>query len=365
MRVLVGISTEQNITNPTMGSERQTLGYSNALASIGHSVYLVNLLKGSPDWSIDYDVCMLINASGLKGPYILTAQLCREKGIPVLAAPVYWPTDEVQKEIMKLDGFSEEGEALANKFSMHISGVAAMLPEADWLLPNAQLEMDQVAKLFSDGEEFKYRVIHNGIDVENEIMPALNDSDIRFDERLEALLHDRFVLCVGRIEARKNQGALVEAMRPLWEEDPDLQLVLMGDRSAPYVKHIKEDLKGKNVLFCPSAPPGTVMRMMRRASAHCLLSFLETPGLVNLEAAALETPIVMSERGSVREYFGERQGVFYCEPTDIPSVTEALRSALACGKVKSLGEFVRSEYSYIRIAKNLEKTYIMAKTLYI
>ena len=365
MRVLVGISTEQSISNPSMGSERQTSGYANALAERGHVVHLVNILKESPDWSIPYDVCHLINASGLKGPYELTAQLCREKEIPVLISPVYWPTDEVEKELVAKKGVvTADAGVIANKFAMHINGVARMLLEADMLLPNAEAEMRVVEDLIQAKPE--YRVIHNGVNVKEEIEPALklNEYELMFDKGLEDMLHERFVLCVGRVEVRKNQDALISALKPLWEEDPDLQLVLMGERSAPYMKFIQEEIKGKNILLCPPGPPGAVMKIMRRCTTHALVSFIETPGLVNLEAAALNKPIVVADRGSVREYLGEREGVFYCEPTDVYSITKALRGALACGEVESLGKFVRETYCYERIANILENTYKEAIDVY-
>jgi len=342
-----------------MGSEREFSGYCNALAERGHVIHAVNVLKESPDWSINYDACHLVNAGGFKASYALTAQICKMKGIPVFISPVYWPTDEVQEEILRIFPDKNE-ESTRAQFNVHTNGTRNMMFYADMLLPNAEIEMDEVAKLMYGDEErpdIPYTVIHNGIDVEGEIEMALSLKDLRFDDRFEEMLADRFVLCVGRIEARKNQATLIEAMKPLWEEDPDIQLVFMGARSAPYVKYLKEEVKGKNIIFCPPGPPGAVLKMMRRASVHSLISLIETPGLVNLEAGAINKPLIVSDRGSVREYLRERKGVFYCEPTDVASVTDAIRDALACGEVESLGEYIRDRYDYRVIAKNLEEAY--------
>ena len=361
MNILFCISTEQDLENPSMGSERQCKNYCNFLAERGHTIYLVNILKEAPDWSIDYNLCHMVNAGGYKSSSILVAQICKSKGIPVFISPVYWPTEEVQKEI--LNKFKDQNEeSIRSKFNIHLDGTRNMLFYADMLLPNAEIEMDEVVKLMygddTKKEQVLYKVIHNGIDVEGEINLALSLKDLQFDERLEEMLSDRFVLCVGRIEMRKNQSVLIEAMKPLWEEDENLQLVLMGNKSLPYIKYIKEEIKGKNILFCPPGPPGAVMKMMRRAKVHALISLIETPGLVNLEAGALNKPLVVADRGSVREYLGEeREGVFYCEPTDVSTVTDALRKALACGEVESLGEFIRETYDYRKIAKDLEDVY--------
>jgi len=366
LNVLMGISTEQNIEAPSMGSERQFLCYAKALAERGHVVSVVNLLYAAPDWSVDYDVCHLVNAGGGKGAPILTAQICKLKGIPVVISPVYWPTDEAQKEIE--EKLNENPVLIAERFGMHIQGVKDMLAEADWLLPNAEIEMEKVSELMygetstlyeDEIDQIGYAVIRNGIDVENEIDTALrlNDEELLFDDSVEELLADRFVLCVGRIEIRKNQASLVEAMKPLWEEDPGLQLVFMGSPSAPYVKYIKEEIMGKNILFCPPGPPAAVMMMMRRAAVHILVSYIETPGLVNLEAAALNRPIVVGDRGSVREYFMDLPGAFYVDPNNVNDITTKLRLALDFGDANELGEFVRETYSHAQIAHELENVY--------
>jgi len=360
------ISTEQDIESPSMGSEREMLGYSEALAERGHVVSIVNVLRAAPDWNIDYDVCHLVNAGGWKGAPILTSQMCKLKGIPVVISPVYWPTDEMQREIA--EKFKKNPELVSDQFGAHLQGVKSMLEEADWLLPNAEIEMDRVAELLygdtsnlydDEIDQIGYTVISNGVDVANEIDMALRltDKELLFDENLEEMLADRFVLCAGRIELRKNQDSLVKAMKPLWEEDPGLQLVLMGAKSLPYVKYIKEEIKGKNILFCPPGPPAAVMKMMRRCSAHILVSLIETPGLVNLEAAALNKPIVVADRGSVSEYFGSQPGVFYCDPFDIEGMTLALRGALEMKEAPSLGEFVRNTYSHTKIAGDIEAVY--------
>ena len=360
------ISTEQNIESPSMGSERQFLCYAKALAERGHVVSVVNVLRATPDWSIDYSVCHIVNAGGAKGAPILIAQMCKLKRIPVVISPVYWPTDEVQQAIA--EKLNENPELIAEQFVVHTHGVKDMLAEADWLLPNSEGEMDRVAELLygdtsalydDEIDQIGYTVISNGVDVENEIDMALrlNGEELLFDEKLEEMLADRFVLCVGRIEIRKNQASLIEAMKPLWEEDPDLQLVFMGSPSSQYVKYIKGEINGKNILFCPSGPPEAVMKMIRRSSVHALISLIETPGLVNLEAAALNRPIVVADRGSVSEYFGSVPGIFYVDPFDIEGITLALREAIEMKEAPELGEFVRNTYSHTKIAGDIEAVY--------
>ena len=244
-----------------------------------------------------------------------------------------------------------------------------MLTYADWLLPNAEIEMRRVVELVQ-GEIYGpmidettskfvtgYSVIHNGVDVEGEIALALSDKDPTFGVEFEKMLHDRFILCVSRVEPRKNQLNLMKAVDILCEDDPDLQTVMMGIKSSLYVDYMKKQKCGRNALYCPPGPRGAVLRMMLRCSVYAMPSFIETPGLSNLEAAAINKPIVVGDRGSVREYFRDLPGVYYCDPKSPSDIAEKIRAALDFGPATELGEFVRKMYSYSQIAHKLEMVY--------
>jgi len=205
--------------------------------------------------------------------------------------------------------------------------------------------------------EQRYTVIPNGVDVENEILPALAD-DEPFPGPIEEKLRERFILCVGRIEVRKNQHRLLQAMEEVWEEDPDLQLVLVGEMETKYISTFQYELEGKNVLICPEGPPEAILKLMKRCQAHALVSLVETPGLVNLEAAAMGRNIIVADRGSVREYFKDE--AFYCDPLDPSSIAEAIKAAVSSREVDSLAERVRRDYSYEKIAKLTEEAYEVA-----
>jgi len=204
-----------------------------------------------------------------------------------------------------------------------------------------------------------YTVIPNAVDLENEVYPALKLDDLTFSDEIEGLLHERFVLCVGRVEPRKNQYNLIKAMNILWEDpkNGDLQLVLMGDRSKEYSEYLTKELKGKHVLLAPPGGPLAVMKMMLRSACHAMPSYVETPGLVNLEAAALSRPIVVASRGSVRDYFADTPGCFYADPDDPEDIAKALKEAIEMGEAPALGELVIDNYNYDVVGEKLEAAY--------
>lgn len=368
MNIVIALSTTADLEYPTMGSERQAVGMGNALARRGHQVKIVNLLRTVPDWDRT-DLLHLVNAGGPKGPYMLAAQIAARQGIPIFCSPVYWPVEELEKELTAFYGFDAAAEKRnSQQFDEFVLGAAVFWAMSDFLLPNAEGEMTEALKLMrkqhiepmkvdarSWGE--RYAVIPNAVDLDGEIMPALADrTDL--PDRLEDVIAERFVLCAARIEVRKNQHRLVEAMEILWRDDPELQLVLIGQMSEPYVKKFKEKLDGRNIVIGTPGTARSLFKVMRRASAHCLPSLLETPGLVSLEAAALGVPVVVSDRGTVKEYLPEGMGgVFYCDPLSPESIAEALRAAVRCESTDEVARHVRTSFNYDRVGELLDAAY--------
>ena len=362
MKILFVLSTSQSPGYSRMGSERQAMGQAMALNDMGHEVIVVNILRGVIDWDYGWDIINILNCGGPKAPYILVEQMAKKLGIPVLVAPVYWPTDEVTRNI--IDIFDYKGVDVDKFISDnrdHFSGIAPVIERADWVLPNAEAEMEQVMDLWDAGEAPKigYSVIPNAVDLENEIYPALKLDELTFSDEIEGLLHERFVLCVGRVEPRKNQHNLINAMNILWEdeENEDLQLVFMGDRSDKYWDYLTKTLKGKHVLSAPPGGPLAVMKMMLRAECHAMPSYVETPGLVNLEAGALSRPIVVGDRGTLREYFKDTPGCFYVDPNSPEDIAKGIKGAIEMGEAPALGELVERDYNYYTVGQKLISAY--------
>ena len=362
MNIFVGISTfAQDLRYPVGGSERQALGLAKALAKRGHVVEFTNLMRMTPDWSKNFDVVCLINANGGKGPFQQVEYIAHEKGIPVVVTPVYWPIDELAEDIkITLQQTEEETIMQALGFNSYLEDSKRFFADADWWAPNAESEMEQVVK-FLDGVETRapltnYTVIPNAVDVEDEILPAL-ENDMEFPDELKRKLKPRFILEVGRIEVRKNQLRFLKAMHRIWKDDPDLQLVLVGNWSEPYAEMLQPYMVGRNVLVSRAQPPSVILQLMKKAQAHVLPSLLETPGLASLESSAMNKSIVVGDRGSVREYFQDAPGVFYSDPMDVDSIEDAIRHALAFGPAPALGQMVRTRYSYSRAAELAEELF--------
>jgi glycosyltransferase involved in cell wall biosynthesis len=126
---------------------------------------------------------------------------------------------------------------------------------------------------------------------------------------------------VGRVETRKNQITTLFGLR---DEDVPIDVVgAVSDRG----------LATACKRWCPRAQfHGRIGReellaRLGRAAVHVMVSWSETAGIANLEAAAAGAQLVVGDRGSEYEYFGD--DAEYADPADPDSIRDAVRRALA------------------------------------
>ncbi len=131
-----------------------------------------------------------------------------------------------------------------------------------------------------------------------------------------------YVLCVGRLEPRKNQITLLHALRGL-----NIPLVLIGHAPDPQYKQLLRSVAGPNATFIDRLPPSSRMLASAFAGARvfCLPSWSEGAPLAALEAAAAGSNMVLSDRSSEQEYFGARSR--YCDPGNPEQMAIAIQEA--------------------------------------
>ena len=132
------------------------------------------------------------------------------------------------------------------------------------------------------------------------------------------------VLCAARVEPKKNQAALLYALR-----DVDVDVTIVGHAYDTRYLALCRRWATPRTRFVRHAEHHEVLRMMAEAAVHAHPSWLESPGLSSLEAAATGARIVTGDRGCEREYFGP--DVDYADPSDPATIREAVLRALARG----------------------------------
>lgn len=304
------------------GGEIQLLKSKEALERRGHEVVLFD------KWNHDLRDADVIHHFSVQGGSYNLAAYARSNAIPLVLSPILWLSEYIDQYPM--------GEI---EFATSIANV---------ICPNSCAEVERFLAHFSASAE-KYYVTHNGVD--DAFFDAVDESV--FFSRFE--VPRRFVLCVGNIEVRKNQLALVEAASRI-----GVHVVLIGGiRDSAYFERLNAAFPAAFSYLGQVDHQSELLRSAYSAcSAFALPSLLETPGLAALEAAASGTPLLITQEGCTREYFGSFAQ--YVDPKSVQDISDKLRLVLNDDQpVDALRQRVR-QYSWDRVAEELEAAYASA-----
>jgi glycosyltransferase involved in cell wall biosynthesis len=214
---------------------------------------------------------------------------------------------------------------------------------ADVLLPNARAEADDLVRECGVPGD-RVHVVPNAVDV--------SGADATADRFIAEYGLKDFVLCVGRVEPRKNQLRLIKAMRS-------------SDRTLVIVDPVHPD-HGKYLGRCRRAMTGNMHYRQRldddmlrsayaAAKVHVLPSFYETTGLATLEAALAGCNVVVNEQPHTREYFGDF--AWYCTPSSVGSIAHAIDAAFAAPFQEGLRSRIIQHYTWERTAEATYEAY--------
>ena len=172
---------------------------------------------------------------------------------------------------------------------------------ADAVVAVSRGTREDVLRLF-DVDESRVHVIHNGID------PGFYAPDPATDalERYGVDPSVPYVLFVGRITRQKGIIHLVRAIQHL---SPGIGVVLCaGQPDTPEIgREVAESVRAaqaerSNVVWIGEMVSRTDVRQLySHAAVFCCPSVYEPFGIINLEAAACETPVVASAVGGIPE----------------------------------------------------------------
>lgn len=226
--------------------------------------------------------------------------------------------------------------------------VGDLLNTVDGLLPNSWLELKAVqSDLFWSGDRFG--VAHYGVNPK--LFLDANPEPFRQLTGIKG----PFVLQAGRIEAAKNQAMLCWALRKT-----NVPIVLIGGtKHWPSYARLCKEIAGDNVTLIDHLPQEMLASAFAAARVHCLTSWMDTCGLVSLEAGLSGTPLVGSTFGHELEYL---QGdAWLADPADPASIRKAVEAAWIAGphseRPIKLKQRILSEYNWERNADSTLKLY--------
>lgn len=192
----------------------------------------------------------------------------------------------------------------------HLNSQKYIVSNTDVLLPNSPTELERVKKDMT-------LVNASGISVANAV--DLNVFDYESVSEGVYEKHKGCLLCAARVEIRKSQLDLIKAMKGL-----PYKLVIVGmpsPNSQDYYNACKE-LADENVTFIEHVSQEELASLYKVCKAHALISWMETPGLSSLEAAVMNSNILITDRGDTEFYF--QNYAVYCEPGDVGSIKEGI-----------------------------------------
>ncbi|KVH47213.1 glycosyl transferase [Burkholderia diffusa] len=274
------------------GGEIQLLAYRKHLPAHGVDVTLFD------PWNpcfLEHDV---VHFFSCVGGSVHFCNFVKQLQLPLVVSSSLWVTEDT-KHLYPM------GE-IHHQFSL-----------ADRVVTNSDIESDTLARVLDLPRE-KFVSVLNGVEpIFYDRQPPSSFKDA-FD------LRESFILNVGNIEPRKNQLALVRAMKSL----PELKLVLIGHQRDPAYARACLEEGGDQVIYLGALPhESPILRAAYAAcEVFCLPSTLETPGLAALEAHAAGARIAITRVGSTEEYFGRH--VTYLDPNDVSSIAQSIRLAM-------------------------------------
>lgn len=221
----------------------------------------------------------------------------------------------------------------------HRKAVTYVAKHASILLPNSHNEYNRFALKYKHA--YPYHVVPNGID------EGLARRVAAKDEQYAGM-----VLCVARIEGRKNQLNMIRGLR-----NTTYRVQIHGKPSPnniAYYEQCKREATA-NIHFSSWLTENELYTMYHSAKVHVLPSYFETTGLSSLEAAVMGCNIVITDRGDTRDYFGDH--AWYCDPDDPASIKAAVDAAFAAPYDNDFRDYILQHYTWEQAAKETLKAY--------
>lgn len=221
----------------------------------------------------------------------------------------------------------------------HRASVKYVAKNAAILLPNSESEYHRFEKKYNISRP--YRVVPNGINTE------LTTKEYPHSEK-----YHNAILCMGRIEARKNQLRLIRALN-----NTEYKLYIHG-KSSPnamaYFEQCKQEA-ADNIFIEGHIGDEELFTAYSNAKVHVLPSYFETTGLSSLEAAVMGCNIVVTDKGDTKDYF--RDDAWYCNPDSEESIREAVTAAYNAPYSEEFRKRILDNYTWERAAEETYKAY--------
>jgi glycosyltransferase involved in cell wall biosynthesis len=179
----------------------------------------------------------------------------------------------------------------------------------------------------------KISVIHEAIN-ENKFTPhniSLLDDDILHKYEIGK---DKFILSVGHLEPRKNYLNLFQAYLELKKANKiNCKLIIVGKKNYKYKQELKIINREEDIIYLEFVSREVLLALYNQALCLVFPSIYEGFGFPPLEAAAMNTPSVVSNTSCIPEICGK--GALYFDPFDIEDIKDKLERMFTDRKLRN------------------------------
>ena len=211
--------------------------------------------------------------------------------------------------------------------------------------------------------ENKFAVIPNGLDREEFLgdLPAEGE----FKKKYLPSPKSDYLLILGRLNWKKGFDILIPAVAEILKDFPDLYLVVVGPDERGYKKEIEGWIKKygleKKIIFTGLLVGRDKWGAYRDAEAFLLPSYSENFGMVVVEAMAMGTPVIISDKVGIYKEIKENEAGVVAR-TNKESLYQGMRKVLAdrnfAQKIARNGKkLVEKNYDIKEVARKMEEMY--------
>ena len=227
---------------------------------------------------------------------------------------------------------------------------------ADAVIVNSYPERDQLALLFR-ADRAKTKVVFNAVEESFAEEKTSEGLDI------QPLVDGDYILSVGFYDERKNTTRLIKAFLGSGASKI-CKLVLVGSprfsnrNNATEFYRILNDNPETIIDFGYLNRHSEALKSLyKHAKFHALVSFLETPGISNIEALFHGKNILVGDCLPVRSCFGEYAA--YCKPNSIQSITKNIDSCFNSNLIDedAILDFALGRFSLSTVSEKISSIY--------
>lgn len=260
--------------------------------------------------------------------------IARRAGLPVVLVPTYWPKERRGG----LNAWQEQGKLWIRRACATSDACLNYMLFHSWRGCRRQM-LKESALMIANSMAEKNLLIREGATASNvAVIPNVIDSEtLPCGETLPWEKRDK-ILCVGHFCPRKNQLGLIRALK-----GSGMRVIFVGMARPMHRRYLEQCIResGKEHLFCGALPHTETLKLLAESRLSICPSFAETPGIGNLEAAALGCTPILPDLEPVTEYFGNFP--IYINPGKIEA--EKIRQAWDSPPAPELSQRILTQYT--------------------